>query len=642
MARHSRKRKLSKKELKAKSKVDEAAELKATEEASRVKAREVVPVALGETVTVAELAKRSGRSAAEIVGALLQNGVIATVNDSVDRTTIEIIADELEISVNAEEAVAAAHVDELDEAEQAPRPPVVTIMGHVAHGKTTLLDAIRQTNVAGGESGGITQHIGAYQVEVRPDAAKPSKAHRPAKTPRPPSAKRLRGGAQAQADSPTPGRRITFIDTPGHEAFSALRAHGATITDIAILVVAADDGVKPQTKEALSHARAADVPVIVALTKVDKPEAQLDRVKGELAELGLNPEDWGGKTPVVPVSAKTGQGLSDLLETVLLVADLAGLTARPVGPAQGVVIESHMEPGAGPLATVLIQQGQLSLGDALVAGEVYGRVRFMEDDARRRLEVAGPSTPIRIAGLSGPALFGTHLVAVASEKVARETARHASGGRAPRAASGSEEGGQRQLSLIVKGDVGGSLKAITTSVEGIEVEGVAVTVIHDGVGDLTESDVHLAIASAHPLLLAFRTNVTAAAKNLAKLHGIEIRTFAVIYELLDHVKEVAQAMRERRAVEVELGRLKVLKVFLKKKDRVVVGGRIESGVMRRGSQARIQRDGTPIGEAPLVTVQQGPTEVGEVGQGEECGLALATDLEILEGDVIIDTVQELQ
>ncbi|MGI6103150.1 MAG: translation initiation factor IF-2 [Patescibacteria group bacterium] len=610
MARRPQKKKLSKKQLKAQRKVDAAP--KRTEDVAPQKpARTTVDVPVGSTIMVADLARRSGRTSAEIVGALLGNGVIATVNDSVDRETVEIIGEELGIRVIDE--VAAAETTDADvESELVPRPPVVTVMGHVDHGKTSLLDSIRQANVASSESGGITQHIGAYQVVWR------------------------------GSDGNLPERRITFVDTPGHEAFSALRAHGASITDIVILVVAADDGVKPQTKEALSHARAANVPVIVAINKMDKPGANVDRVKGQLVELGLNPEDWGGKTPVVPVSAKAGTGIDDLLDTVLLVADLGELTARPDGLARGVIIESHMQPGVGPVATVLVQRGELRVGDMVVAGTAWGRVRFMEDEYGTRHLTAKPSTPVRVAGLSSVAVFGTQLAVMTSEKAARAAAQQAADRSGARFVNYEESDETPHLSVVLKADVGGSVEAIRSSLANLQPEGVEVRLIHDAVGDLTESDVHLAMASRHPLLLAFRTNVTAAAKNLAKLNNLPIYSFQVIYELIEHVETQAKALREPTVLRVETGRLEILGVFRTTKTEQIVGGRVEQGDVRTGAVATIMRDGEEVGTGTIRSVQRGQTPADLVREGEECGLSLATTTPAAVGDVLVIHVDETQ
>ncbi|MBI4032844.1 translation initiation factor IF-2 [Candidatus Berkelbacteria bacterium] len=610
MARRPRKRKLSKKEQRAltKTQADET-----TMQLDVAVKRDAVTIQVPTTITVTELARRSGRPATEIVGALLQSGIIATVNDSLDRETVEILADELDLVVQPEEAARKEAVSAAltRDVELVSRPPVVAVMGHVDHGKTTLLDAIRRTDVAAKESGGITQHIGAYQVLWK-------------------------GKRNSE-------RKITFIDTPGHEAFSALRAHGAAVTDIAILVVAADDGVKPQTKEALSHIRAANVPVVVALTKVDKSEANVDKVRGELAELDLTPEDWGGKTPTVRVASKKGEGVDELLDTILLVADLAELKARSTGPAEAVVIESHMEQGVGPVATILMQHGELSVGDVVVIGAAHGRIRRMEDEHGKRHKTVGPSTPVRIAGISGVPAFGSQLTVVADEKLARELARTAreSGPRrtAGSSADENEESALPTLSVVVKADVDGSLAAIVQSLEGVAVNGATVRVIHGGVGDVTESDVNLAVAAAYPLILAFRTGVTVAAKTLARTNHIPITSYDVIYQLIDEVTTTAQRLRRRERVITEIGRLKVLKVFHTTRAEKILGGRIEQGKLVTDALVTIERAGDEVATGRIKSLKRGVTPATEILEGEECGVAVAVGPTVLEGDVLIASVE---
>lgn len=605
MARHNRKRKLSKKEQKALSKES----TQRVEVAATPKARPIVRVELPETITVAELAKRTGRTPAEIVGSLLANGVIATVNDSVDRDTIAIIAPELDLDVHQETAVATARAVE-DKFELASRPPVVVVLGHVDHGKTTLLDTIRKANVVAGESGGITQHIGAYQVLWHTD-----------------------DGGQ---------RPITFIDTPGHEAFSAMRAHGVTMTDVAILVVAADDGVKPQTKEAISHAKAANVPIIVAINKMDKPGAAIDRVKGELAELGLAAEEWGGKTPTVPVSAKEGTGIDELLDTVLLVADLAELQARPTGPAEGVVIEAHMAQGIGPVATVLVQHGQLAVGDPIAIGTVSGKVRVMEDAAGIRHRSVGPATPVRVAGLDGVPTFGAILTVAGSDREAKALAQAASlrTAKTPVARqSEDEESATPTLSVVLKADVDGSLKAIQHTLEALEVEGVQIRVVHQGVGDLSESDINFALSSAHPFVVAFRAGATVAARMLARSKQIQIHAYDIIYRLSEDVLTAAQALREPEYVTEEIGRLKVLQIFRTTKTAQIIGGRVEQGKIAKGAMIDIHREGESVGTGTIETLQRGQTKADEVAEGEECGLGVSTTETIVEGDVLVASIK---
>lgn len=629
MARRNTKRKLSKKEQKALTK--EAAVVSVVDvTAAPVKRRELVTVPVPTTITIAELAKRSGRTPVEIVGALLSNGVIATMNDSVDRETVEIIAEELDLLIVTPEAPVPVAVTDQVDAEQAPRPPVVVVLGHVDHGKTTLLDSIRKANVVAGESGGITQHIGAYQVEVRESEPK----------------SRASGASRGIPQEEQPTRKITFIDTPGHEAFSAMRAHGVTMTDIAILVVAADDGVKPQTKEAASHAKAADIPIIVAINKTDAPGAQPDRVRGELAQLGLADESWGGQTPTVLVSAKQGTGIDDLLDTVLLVADLAELKARPTGPAQGVVIEAHMEQGIGPVATILVQHGQLEVGNHVAIGRVAGKVRLMHDDAGNRVFVAGPSMPVRIAGLDAVPSFGSQLSVAANEKesrllttTAKEQALNQEFSRAQPDESDQPDD-HLTISIVLKADVDGSLGAIQTSLEHITAAGVTVRVVAAGVGDLSESDVNLALAAQHPFLVAFRTGATVAARTLARSAAQTIHAYDIIYRLIDDVLLEANRLKTKQVVTTEIGRLKVLEVFRTTKTAQIIGGRVEQGSIARGASLEIRRADESVGTGTIETLQRGQTKAESVASGEECGLGVATTEPIVVGDVLVVSTTE--
>lgn len=604
MAGRRKQRKLSKKETKA---LKKAGDRPVYVESSREPARNAVSISLPATVTVSDLSKLSGRTPAEIIGALVKNGVLASMNDSIDRETVEILAEELALSITHDSDV--KHVEEEVSGEQVVRPPVVTILGHVDHGKTTLLDSIRETQVAAKESGGITQHIGAYKVDW--------------------------------SDKQGKQRAITFLDTPGHEAFSALRAHGATMTDIAILVVAADDGVKPQTKEALSHAKAANVPVIVALNKVDKPEANVDRVKAELVELGLQPEEWGGKTPVVAVSAKARTGIDDLLDTVLLVADLAELTARFDGPAKGVVIEAHKAVGVGPVATVLVQQGTLRVGDTIVVGSVYGKARLLQNEWGKRQSEAGPSTPIQVAGLTDVPVFGAQFEAGMTEKEARERARQSelrskTASRTAKAQGVTQEG---QLALILKADVDGSLKALRGALENIHVEGVDIRIIHEAVGQVTESDVHLAAAS-DAQIVAFHVGALSTARRLAEQHRILLTTNDVIYDLTDQVTALAQGAVKTERVRVEIGQFLIKAQFRSTKTHKIIGGVVQKGEVRAGAQASILRNGEVAGTATIQSVQRGQQTVEQIGQGEECGLGVESQTELLPGDILQLTVEE--
>lgn len=602
MAARKKQRKLSKKETKALKKVGDRPEIV---EQTREVIRAAVQIDIPQTITVSELSKISGRGPGEIIGALLRNGVIASMNDSVDRETVEILADELSLRIRHASDAAVETDDETF--EQTSRPPVVVVLGHVDHGKTTLLDSIRETQIAAKESGGITQHIGAYQV--------------------------------AWKSKTGDVRPITFLDTPGHEAFSALRAHGATMTDVAILVVAADDGVKPQTKEALSHARAANIPVIVALNKIDKPDANPDRVKAELAELGLQPEEWGGKTPVVAISAKAKTGIDELLDTVLLVADLSELKARATGLAKGVVIESHKAAGIGPVATVLVQQGQLRIGDNLVIGPVYGKVRVLLDEFGTRHQDVGPATPIQVAGLTDVPSFGAHFEAVASEKDAREQVRqHMLKQRSEHRTVqlGIEEG---QLALVVKADVDGSLQALRGALETIEVPGVQIAVVHAGVGQVTESDVHLAAASgAH--IVAFHVGVLPIARRLAEQHGVLVSAHDVIYELTDLIRSLAEGAVQKEQVRVEIGQFTAKALFRSTKSHKIIGGVVTKGELRQGAAVTVERDGVVVGKGSIGTLQRGQQQAQVISQGEECGLGLDTADQLMVGDTLRAFVEE--
>ncbi|MBI2590195.1 translation initiation factor IF-2 [Candidatus Berkelbacteria bacterium] len=608
MLRRSNKRKFSKKELRAQRKHDTDTP---TEVVSvPAKTRSQVKIEIPRLITVAELANLSSRTPAEIVGALMRNGVLATVNDSIDRETVEIIADELDLEIHAESQVVPSMQKISGKAQSETRPPVVVVMGHVDHGKTTLLDAIRKTNTVASEAGGITQHIGAYQVQW--------------------------------TDNQDQIRPITFIDTPGHEAFSAMRAHGATITDVAILVVAADDGVKPQTKEAMSHAKAANIPIIIALNKIDKKEANPDRVKGELAELGLAPEDWGGKTPLVRISAKHSQGIDDLLDVVLLVADLQDLRAQTQGQAEGIVIEANKQQGVGPVATVLVQSGELKIGDAIVLGPIFGKIRVMENERGQRYTKAGPSTPVRIAGLSGVPAFGEHLKVCQNEKEARQLAQKAGLKKRLKHVThqSQETEKERSLAIIVKADVDGSLKAIKTSLEAIEIPDVEVKVILEGVGDVTESDINIGTSLGQPYIVAFRTGATVAARHLARTNNIEIHSYDVIYRLIEDVQKSAEHLHLPIQILTEIGRLKVLKIFRTTKTHQILGGRIEQGRIVKSARVTILREKEILGTGIIESVQKGQEAVAELHAGEECGLGISTTETIQIDDVLVIELAE--
>lgn len=561
-------------------------------------------------VPVRRLAELLGVPVTKIIQILVGYGVRATINESIDFDTAAIVADELGFTIQAPAAIQEQEEADQESGNLVSRPPVVTVMGHVDHGKTKLLDTIRRTNVVATESGGITQHIGAYQVEVKDDKGKT--------------------------------RQITFLDTPGHEAFSAMRAHGANITDIVILVVAADDGVKPQTLEAVSHAKAANVPIIVAITKVDKPEADIERTKRQLTDIDLLPEEWGGKTVVVPVSSMTNQGIPELLEMILLTADVVNLTAPIDGKPTGVVIESHLAPGQGPVATVLVQRGTLKVGDVLSFQTTYAKIRSMENHLGKRQMQALPSTPVRIAGLKAVPEFGEMFKAVENEKVARELTEKAVIARNVHSVKGfgltdvSEaiaSGKLKELNVIIKADTQGSLEAIRNSVLELSTADVAIKIIHEGVGDVSESDVNMAVAS-HALVVSFRVHVPPAIRKYAGQKGVKISSYDIIYQLIDDLFDALAGLLEPELVDVELGKLEILKVFKAVKTGGIIGGRVVSGVIEKGSQARIVRAGEQVGTAKITRVQREQSVVDKVEAGTECGLLVDASVLPKEGDIL--------
>lgn len=612
MAR-KKQRKLSKKEVKAEKKQQDIRALtveKKADQASRAPVSKSVE--LPAVLSVREFAEQLILPATTVISKLVQNGVMATINELIDFDTMAIIADELgyeaklKIAEKADEKIVQKKVLKKN---LKPRPPVVTVMGHVDHGKTKLLDAIRNTDVIATESGGITQHIGAYQVTIREKAKE--------KNPK--------------------ERVITFLDTPGHEAFSAMRAHGANITDVVILVVAANDGVKPQTVEAANHAKDAKVPVVVALNKIDLPDADVEKTKRQLADIGLLAEDWGGKTPIVEVSAKLNKNIEGLLEVVLLVADLAELKADAVQPAAGVVVESHMQSGRGPIATVLVQEGTLKTGDSMVIGQTYGKIRIMENYLGRKITEAGPSTPVRIAGLNDLPDFGDRFFVVDDEKTAKELVKTKTIKR--RVLSISElsrdikEGRVKELKIVLKADVAGSLEAIKNSLKNISTAEVKINIIHQGVGDVSESDVNMAVAS-EALVIGFRIKVAVDVLNLARRENIKISIYEIIYQLLDDLSAALSGLLEPEIVEVELGRLEVLAIFRVQKNEKIVGGKVISGKIENGTEVRIVRDKETIGNGKIIALQQNKKDVAEVKVDFEAGLKIATPTKILVSDIL--------
>ncbi len=573
---------------------------------------QVREVAIPETITVSELAQRMAVKATEVIKQLMQLGQMVTINQVLDQETAAIVVEEmghkpkLQSADDLEQALLAEATTPL--ADEKPRPPVVTVMGHVDHGKTSLLDYIRRTKVAAREAGGITQHIGAYRVK-------------------------------------TDHGTVTFLDTPGHAAFTAMRARGAQATDIVILVVAADDGVMPQTKEAIEHARAAKVPLVVAINKIDKPEADPDRVKNELAALEVVPEEWGGDTQFVPVSAKTGQGIDELLEAILLQAELLELTAPTKGSARGVVLESRLDRGRGPVADILVQAGILKRGDAVLCGEQYGRIRAMFDENGRQIKEAGPSTPVEILGLSGVPNAGDDLIAVKDEKIAKQIADlRAEKSRSKKLAaqqaakldevfSRMEEGEVVDLNIIIKADVQGSLEALRDSLTKLSTEKVRVSVISGGVGGINEGDVNLAMAS-NAIIVGFNVRADAGARKLAEEKGVELRYYSVIYDVIDDVKKSIRGMLAPEMKERIVGIAEVRQVFRHPKFGQIAGCMVKEGVVRRNLPIRVLRDNVVIFEGQLESLRRFKEDVAEVKAGMECGIGVKNYNDVREGDQI--------
>jgi translation initiation factor IF-2 len=572
--------------------------------------REVV---IPETITIQELANRMAERGVDVVKYLMKQGQLVKLNDVIDADTAQIIAEEMGHTVRR---VAESDVEEglfaaADESgDQVPRPPVVTIMGHVDHGKTSLLDAIRKTNVVAGEAGGITQHIGAYQVEQD-------------------------------------GQKITFIDTPGHAAFTAMRARGARVTDIVVLVVAADDGVMPQTIEAINHAKAAKVPIIVAINKIDKPAANPTRVRTELLQHEVFVESMGGEVLDVEVSALKGTGLDKLLETILLQAEVLDLRANPDRPAEGTVIEAKLDRGRGPVATVLVQRGTLHVGDILVAGAEWGRVRALVDDHGETVKEAGPSVPVEVLGFQGAPEAGDRFAVVDSEARAREITDYRQRQKREKqqarstAARGSLEqmmnqlqtAGQKIFPLVVKADVQGSAEAIAGALEALGTSEVAARIIHSGVGGVTESDVTLA-ASSGAAIMGFNVRANAQAREAAEREGVEIRYYNVIYNLVDDVKAAMSGLLSPERRETMLGNAQILEIFNISKVGKIAGCRVTDGVVQRGAGVRLIRDNVVIHEGTLKTLKRFKDEVREVPAGQECGMAFEKYEDMRVGDVI--------
>lgn len=567
-------------------------------------------IKISEFISVGELAKRMGIKTSEIIKKLIQLGTMATVNQSLDVDTATLLASDFgyEVEKVALEMEVALEEKEIKEEDLRPRPPVVTIMGHVDHGKTTLLDTIRRTDVTEGESGGITQHIGAYDVKLD-------------------------------------NGDVVFLDTPGHEAFTAMRARGAKVTDIVVLVVAADDGVKPQTEEAIHHAKAAEVPIIVAINKMDKPEANPDRVKQELSNFELVPEDWGGTTIFAPVSAKEGSGVKELLEMILLQAEMMELKAAPGEPARGTIIEARLDKGRGPLATVLVQSGTLKVGDNFVTGMHSGKVRGLYDDKGHKVKTAGPSIPVEVVGLSGVPDAGDDFVVLTEERQARQVSLHRQTKikEAELAKSSKvtldalfdqiQQGEAHDLNIVLKADVHGSIEAIAESLHKLSTDKVKLKVIHSGVGGITESDVLLATAS-NAIVIGFHVRPAIKAARLAEAENIDIRTYSIIYDVVNDIRSAMEGMLSPVLKEVYLGRAEIREVYAVSRIGTIAGCYVVDGKIVRNTDIRVLRENVVIFEGKLASLKRFKDDVKEVATGYECGMSVENFNDIKVGDVI--------
>ena len=563
------------------------------------------------TIVVRELAELLQTTSIEVIKELMKNGVMAAINQSVDYDAAAMVASALgfepHLQGEKEAAVEREQVEEEEEEDTAklqPRPPVVTVMGHVDHGKTSILDAIRKTKVTEREAGGITQHIGAYQVEVN-------------------------------------GQKISFVDTPGHEAFTAMRARGATATDIAVLVVAADDGVMPQTLEAIDHAKAANVPIIVAINKIDLPDANPDRAKQQLTEREVIIEELGGDVIAVPVSAKTGEGLKDLLEHILLVAEISELKADPGRPAEGIIIESELDPSRGPMATTIVRTGTLKIGDVAITGDTWGRVKAMFDERGERLQTAGPSTPAKIMGLSDVPRAGDTLTVVADERTAREAMeakegeRTAAGQRAATLETFSSDvaaGRAKELNVVLKGDVQGSVEAVQQALEGLSSDRARVRVIHTATGKISESDVMLARAS-EGIIIGFNVRSEPGAERIADAEGVDIRHYNIIYKLTEDIERALKGIMEPIIEEVVDGHAEVRAIFPVRGGRIA-GCMVTDGLVRRNSQVRVKRGEEELRTSRVSSLRRFKDDAREVQAGMECGIGVEGFSEFQEGDVI--------
>jgi translation initiation factor IF-2 len=588
--------------------------LEEPEEKAPKQPEEVPAIKVNSGATVREVAETLGLSAAEVIKALMKEGEMATLTQTLTDESIESIAKQfdrkIEIVTAADEEVEEPVAEEDDKADLVERPPVVTVMGHVDHGKTSLLDAVRQTQVAAGEAGGITQHIGAYQV---------------------------------QHD----GNVLTFLDTPGHEAFTAMRARGAKVTDVAVIVVAADDGVMPQTVEAIDHARAAGVPILVAVNKIDKDGADTNRVRTELAQQGLNPEEWGGETVFADVSAKTKQGLDNLLEMILLVTELEELAANPKAAASGTVVESRLDPGRGPVTGVLVQRGTLRIGDAVVAGPVWGKVRAMLDDKGERVEEATPGMPVEVLGFDGVTDAGEHVQVVENERKARALAqeretrlkteqlarRQARKVTLEEVFQRASEGQLKELNIVLKADVSGSLEALEDEIAKVPQEQVAVNIIHAQTGGINESDVMLASAS-DAVIIGFNVRPLTEARRAADQEGVDIRTYTVIYKVTEDLRAAMEGLLEPEEVEESLGQAEVKQTFKASRVGRIAGCLVTDGKVTRTAGVRLVRDGTIVWTGKVGSLRHFKDDVAEVQQGQECGIVLEGYADVKEGDIL--------
>jgi translation initiation factor IF-2 len=576
-------------------------------------------IELPANITIRDFAQLIGVSPIQIIKKLMTNGVMASINQSIDYDTAAILADEMDFEASLERQAAPVEKETGEvpawrkmiagenETSLSPRPPVVTILGHVDHGKTSLLDAIRDADVAAGEAGGITQHIGAYQVELK-------------------------------------GRQITFLDTPGHAAFTAMRSRGAQGADIVILVIAADDGVMPQTKEAIAHARAARVPIIVALNKVDKPNANIDRVKKQLGENDLMPDDWGGNTMVIPVSAKQKQGISDLLEAILLVADNTDIRANPKGEVIGTIIEAELDKSKGPVATLLVQNGTLSTGDIVVAGNTYGRLRALFDFRGKKVQKAGPSFPVSVMGLSELPSAGDIFSVATSEKEARQLVLEHQAPTQKQATTASKitleelfskikAGEARELNLILKADVQGSLEPILNEIKNLGKGEIRINILYAETGNISENDVLLA-SSSQAIIIGFSVQADVAARRLAEKEGVSIRLYDIIYRLIEDVEKALKGMLAPEFTEKAVGKAVVLQVFSLSRGTKIAGCRVTEGELRRNGKIRLTRGKDIVYEGEVASLKHEKEDVREMRTGFECGIGFKNFSDIQVGDVL--------